>query len=270
MENIEEKAPNGSIKDPGFDSEWSRKRKQDVLDLFSVQAKTYDRDDNLIGGMLHHNWCKVTMKHVGEFVKNKDKVQMLDLACGTGFITYNVAKRFNNVEIDAFDITKEMVDQAILRYEKEGCGRHIRFWVGDAEVSYGSEKYDLITNCFAFRNFANKKLAVQNVFDALRPGGMYIIQDMTKAEKGPFRAMYLFALKRLLPIAARIIGIRAESPRYLYGTVLLMPTNQQITDLLEEVGFRSTGSVYLSSGMGCIITGYKPNNSLKDIQNEDS
>ena len=270
MGNIEEKAPSNNIEDPGFDSEWSKKRKQDVLDLFSVQAKTYDRDDNLIGGMLHHNWCKVTMKRVGAFVKDKEKVQMLDLACGTGFITYNVAKRFDNVEIDAFDITKEMVDQAILRYEKEGRMRHIRFWVGDAEVPYGEEKYDLITNCFAFRNFANKRLAVQNVYKALKPGGMYIIQDMTKAEKGPFRAVYLFALKRLLPIASRIIGIRAESPRYLYGTVLLMPTNRQITDLLQEEGFEKTDSVYLSGGMGCIIVGYKPKNSLKDIQNESS
>ena len=257
MEDIQEKV-SSAIEDPGFDSEWSKKRKQDVLDLFSVQAKTYDRDDNLIGGFLHHNWCRKTMKHVGDFVEGKEKVQMLDLACGTGFITYNVARRFTNVDIDAFDITKEMVDQAIMRYEKDGNDRHIRFWVGDAEVPYGEEKYDLITNCFAFRNFANKRLAIQNVYNALKPGGMYIIQDMTKAEKGPFRAAYLFALKRLLPIASRIIGIRAESPRYLYGTVLLMPKNGDITALLQEEGFENTYSTYLSGGMGCIIIGYKP------------
>jgi len=268
MEDIQKKS-GSSIQDPGFDSEWSKQRKQDVLDLFSVQAKTYDRDDNIIGGFLHHSWCRKTMKYVGKFVSGKEKTQMLDLACGTGFITYNVAKRFANVDIDAFDITKEMVDQAIIRYEKEGCNRRIRFWVGDAEVPYGQEKYDFITNCFAFRNFANKRLAVQNVYNALKPGGMYIIQDMTKAEKGPFRALYLFALKNLLPVVSRIIGIRPESPRYLYGTVMLMPKNGEITTLLQEEGFEKTYSTYLSGGMGCIVIGYKPqNNSLVETKGE--
>ena len=119
------------------------------------------------------------------------------------------------------------------------------------------EKYDIITTCFAFRNFANKSLAVENVFQALKPGGIFIIQDMTKPERGLFRKLYLFALKNMLPVVSKILGIAKTSPGYLYNTVMLMPKNKDIKTLLESKGFTDVYYKSLSSGMGCLVVGYK-------------
>jgi len=246
-----------NIKDPGLESDWAKKRKKDVVELFSVQASKYDLHDDIIGLGVHRLWARRLEKEVSRFMEGRSSTKMLDLACGTGFIAFRVAGRHENIDIDGFDITPEMVAVAKARKDKSFSKRNMNFWVGDSEIAYGREKYDIITTCFAFRNFANKSLAVENVFKAMKPGGIFIIQDMTKPERGFFRKLYLFGLKNMLPIVSRILGIAKTSPGYLYNTVMLMPENEAIKSLLESRGFKDVYFKRLSLGTGCIVVGYK-------------
>jgi len=246
-----------NIKDPGLESDWAKKRKKDVVELFSAQASKYDLHDDIIGLGVHRLWARRLEKEVKGFIAGRKSATMLDLACGTGFVAFRVARKHRNIDIDGFDITQEMVAVAKARKDKDFKDRNINFWVGDSEVPYGKEKYDIITTCFAFRNFANKSLAVENVFKALKPGGIFIIQDMTKPEKGYFKKIYLFALKNILPIVSRVLGIARTSPGYLYNTVMLMPKNKDIQSLLESKGFENVYFKSLSLSIGCIVVGFK-------------
>ncbi|ADJ25445.1 Methyltransferase type 11 [Dehalogenimonas lykanthroporepellens BL-DC-9] len=245
------------LQDPGFESETARKRKAYMLELFGYQAPKYDLHDDIVGMGIHRRWVKDVLKIIGHYRQGKSDLKMLDLACGTGFVTFNTARHFPDIEIDAFDLVPEMVDVAKGRYEKGFKERNIKFWVADAEQPFGENKYDIIATCFAFRNFANKNLAAQNVFKALKPGGMFIIQDMTKPEKQPLRGLYLFALKYLLPIAGTILGTAKGSPRYLYHSVMLLPRNTDIARILTDNGFSDVWHKYQSGGMGTVVVGYK-------------
>ncbi len=247
-----------SIEDPGLDSIEAQQRKQYMVDLFVTQAKNYDLHDDIYGFYAHRLWVLSLLRVVKSFMQGRSSARMLDLACGTGFITFNVAKRFDNIDIDGFDISPEMVAVARKRYQKSFKGRNIEFWVGDAELPCGEGRYDIVTTCFAFRNFANKSLAVENVFKALKPGGVFIIQDMTKPERQPLRAVYLFALKHLLPVLARILGTEKGAARDLYNAVQLMPRNAEIKALLEGKGFAAVSCKGRTMGMGCIVVGNKP------------
>ncbi|MBG7617291.1 MAG: ubiquinone/menaquinone biosynthesis methyltransferase [Chloroflexi bacterium] len=247
-----------SIKDPGFESEWSQNRKKDVKELFKVQAKKYDLHDDIIGLGMHRMWARQVMKSIGAFVAGRDEANLLDLGCGTGFIAFRVAQKYSNIDIDGFDITEEMIEVAKQRQDKYFANRKMNFWVGDAEIPYGQDKYDVITTCFAFRNYANKALATENIFKALKPGGMLVIQEMTKPEHQPMRGIYLFALKNFLPVIGKIIGVAPASPQYLYKTVMLMPKNKDVKTLLEEKGFSNVSYKSMSFGIGTVIVGYKP------------
>jgi demethylmenaquinone methyltransferase/2-methoxy-6-polyprenyl-1,4-benzoquinol methylase len=249
------KAP---IRDPGFDSPEARQRKRYMVELFGYQAPKYDFHDDVIGLGIHRWWARDIIKEVRNFMQGRSSARMLDLACGTGFVIFNVAKRFNNIDIDGFDISPEMVAVARKRHQKDFKGRKIELWVGDAELPCGEGRYDIVTTCFAFRNFANKSIAVDNVFKALKPGGVFIIQDMTKPERQPFRATYLFALKYLLPVVAKILGTEKGAARYLYNSVQSMPRNTEIKVLLESTGFVGVSCKGQTMGMGCIFVGNKP------------
>lgn len=246
------------IKDPGLDSEEAQRRKQYMVELFDYQAKSYDFHDDIIGMGVHRRWVRDITKVVKRFMQGRTRARMLDLACGTGFVTFSVARRFDNIDIDGFDISPEMVAVASRRLENGFEDRGINLWVGDAELACGENKYDIVTTCFAFRNFANKSLAAENVFRALKPGGIFIIQDLTKPEHQPLKGIYLFAMKYLLPIPARILGTEKRAPRYLYDSVVLMPANAVIKKLLENRGFESVSYKSQSFGIACLVVGYKP------------
>jgi len=244
------------VEDPGLDSEQAIQRKQYMRELFAVQAKNYDLHNDIIGG-LHRLWFLSLLGEIGKFMKNRESARMLALACGTGFVAFQVARRFDNIDIDLFDLSPEMVAIA-----KERCkgfeGRNFNFWVGDAEIPYGENKYDIIVTRFSFRNFANKNLATENVIKALKPGGVFIILDLTKPEHQPIKGLYLLSMRYLLPIPARILGIEKRAPRYLYNSVLMMPKNSELKMLLESKGFGDVSYKSLTFGIACMITGYKP------------
>jgi len=229
-----------------------------MVRLFNYQAPHYDLHDDLIGLGIHRGWGRDVVREVGRFMQGRRSAYMLDLACGTGFITFNVARNFTNIRIDAFDITPGMIEEANKRKAKKFSQRDINFWVGDAEIPYGEAKYNLVTTCFAFRNFANKNLAAQNVFTALKPGGTFILQDMTKPEKGLFRALYLFAFKHLMPLVARLVGTEKGAPHYLYSSVMSMPKNDDIGLILTSKGFINVHHRYQSWGMGTLVVAEKP------------
>lgn len=249
------------IHDPGFDSEEAHKRKQYMVDLFVVQAKNYDFHDDVFGLYAHRFWMRTVLKIMGRFLKDLKHVDMLDLACGTGFVTFNTARNFDNVDIEAFDISPDMLAVAKERYEKYFKGRNIKFWRGDAEVPFGEEKYDLVTTSFAYRNFANKGIATENVFNALKPGGLFIIQDLTKPERHPMRGLYIFYMKYILPVLTGILGTEKSAARWLYKSAMMMPTNGQIVKLMESKGFEKCQYKSLSLGIACVIWGFKPEKS---------
>jgi demethylmenaquinone methyltransferase/2-methoxy-6-polyprenyl-1,4-benzoquinol methylase len=226
--------------------------------LFEAQAKNYDFHDDVYGLSAHRLWVLSPLNEIKKFMKGRAAAKMLDLACGTGFIIFNVARRYANIDIDGFDLSPEMIAIARERRDQKFKDRGINLWLGDAEIPYAENKYDIITVSFGFRNFANKNLAVENAFKALKPGGMFIIQDLTKPERQPFRGLYLFYMKYLLPIFAKILGTEKTAAGWLLKSVLMMPKNSEIKALLEKQGFEGVFYRSLTFGIACMVAGYKP------------
>ncbi len=254
MKNIVET----SIKDPGLDSQQAILRKQYMRDLFKTQAESYDFHDDVYGFYAHRLWVLSLLGVIKKFMFSKKSARMLDLACGTGFVAFNVAKRYQNIDISGFDISPHTIEVAKKRRDKKFKDRKINFYLGDAELPYGDNKYGIITTSFAFRNFANKNLAAENVFRALEPGGVFIIQDLTKPEFQPLKSIYLFYMKYMLPIFTRILGSERTVAAWLYKSVMMMPPNSEIKSLLESKGFEGVYHKSLSLGIACLIVGYKP------------
>ncbi|ADJ25444.1 Methyltransferase type 11 [Dehalogenimonas lykanthroporepellens BL-DC-9] len=246
------------VKDPGLESEEARKRKEYMVDLFVVQAKNYDFHDDIYGLYAHRFWIRTMVRIVEKFMKNRERADMLDMGCGTGFVTFNVARKMKNIDIESFDLSPDMIAVAKERYEKGFKGRNIKFWVADAEQPFGENKYDIVTTSFAYRNFANKNLATKNVFNALKPGGIFIIQDLTKPEKQPMKGLYAFYMKYILPVLARILGTEKTAAGWLKKSTDMMPSNAQIQKILEEAGMVNCYYKSLSAGIACIIVGFKP------------
>jgi len=231
-----------------------------MVDLFVRQAEHYDFHDDVYGFYAHHLWVRSLLKVVKDQMRRTEYAQMLDLACGTGFVTYKVASRHRNIDVDGFDLSPHMLEVAKGRKERDFKDRNINFWVGDSEESFGENKYDIVTVSFAWRNFVNKNLATANVFKSLKPGGVFIIQDLTKPEHQPMQGLYLFYMKYILPLMTRILGTEKSADQWLLKSVKMMPKNIEIKEILEKAGFENTYYKSMSLGIACLVVGYKPKN----------
>lgn len=95
-------------------------------------------------------------KSINSFIKNlpirNNKYLILDAGCGTGLISYALAKKIPKAEIISFDLSKEMIKAAERLRQSE---KNIRFFIGNAEnddVLYNltNQKFELKKNSFDF------------------------------------------------------------------------------------------------------------------------
>jgi tRNA (cmo5U34)-methyltransferase len=148
-----------------------------VRDLFDQCALAYDVDrpklvpsfDVLYG----------TAMQVIPFTTDA-KIQVLDLGSGTGLFGAMVAKAFPEAKLHLTDISEAMLAQARQRFE------------GNPRVTYSLQehsslsatlKYDLVISALSIHHLedSDKRTLFRKIYEALRPGGMFINVDQALA-----------------------------------------------------------------------------------------
>jgi demethylmenaquinone methyltransferase/2-methoxy-6-polyprenyl-1,4-benzoquinol methylase len=140
-----------------------------VPTFFNNTANSYDRIVN---------WT--TFGRDG-FWKNKILEQLsnqktvLDLACGTGILTKQIAEKLPNAKITGVDITKNYLEKA---KEKLNAYQNISFVNQDAEKLDLGEKFDCITASY-LPKYCIADVLIKNCIDHLSVGGKIILHDFT-------------------------------------------------------------------------------------------
>jgi demethylmenaquinone methyltransferase/2-methoxy-6-polyprenyl-1,4-benzoquinol methylase len=115
------------------------------------------------------------------FWKNKILEQLstektlLDLACGTGILTKQIAQKFPQSEIVGVDITKTYLEKA---KEKLNSYRNVSFVHQDAEKLDLGRKFDCITASY-LPKYCESKILIKTCLDHLNVGGKIILHDFT-------------------------------------------------------------------------------------------
>jgi demethylmenaquinone methyltransferase/2-methoxy-6-polyprenyl-1,4-benzoquinol methylase len=123
---------------------------------------------------------------------------ILDLACGTGILTFKLARAFPESHITAIDLQEEYIQQAEGKKRINGMKR-VEFHVQSAEtVCEGT--YDIITASY-LPKYVDLDVVIANCAQILNPGGILIFHDFIYPEKVFLRILYngyWLALKPLL------------------------------------------------------------------------
>lgn len=101
----------------------------------------------------------------------------VDLACGTGDLTIELAKKFQSLEIVGVDLTAPMIDVARAR-----CALpNVRYVVGDmCHLDLPDASVDLVTGGYALRNAPVLDDALREIRRVLKPGGRAAFLDFIK------------------------------------------------------------------------------------------
>ena len=100
---------------------------------------------------------------------------VLDLACGTGILTKQIAKKLPQAEIVGVDITKNYLEKA---KEKLISFQNISFVNQDAEKLNLGKKFDCITASY-LPKYCTADVLIKNCLEHLNVGGKIILHDFT-------------------------------------------------------------------------------------------
>ena len=112
---------------------------------------------------------------------------VLDIAGGTGDVTFTVARTKHPRHIQCTDLVPEMLDVARMHIDEgDGAGVPIDFEVVDAQnIPYEDASYDVITMAYGIRNMPERDRALGEMFRVLKPGGSLVCPAQKPAGRKP-------------------------------------------------------------------------------------
>ena len=100
-------------------------------------------------------------------------MNVLDIGCGTGITTTQIAKKINNIgNVSGLDFSETMINEAIKYSEKLGI-KNINFAVKDIQnEELKILEYDAAFSRFGVMFFSNPIMAFKNIYSALKKNGI--------------------------------------------------------------------------------------------------
>ena len=129
---------------------------------FSRNARTYDAYASV----------QKTMSHkLMDLVKVRQVTNILEIGCGTGYLTSLLIQTFPEAKVTALDLASGMIDVAKERMIDEGKEKHVEFICADIETDFPNQVYDLIISNATFQWFNHPSDMAQEILTHLKPEG---------------------------------------------------------------------------------------------------
>ena len=232
-------------------------KKQQVSKMFDNIAGNYDFLNHFLSLNMDKTWRR---KMISELSSVNPKY-VLDVATGTADVAINTIKqlKINDLNIKGVDISAEMLNIGRKKINTEGLSERIELTLGDSEqLPYEGNKFDAVTVAFGVRNFENLERGLQEMHRVLRGGGKLVVLEFSKPTSFPFRQLYNFYFKYILPIIGKLTSKDNRAYSYLYESVQAFPDGDKFITVLNKIGFKDTQCKPLTLGICSIYVGYKP------------
>jgi len=225
-----------------------------VGDVFDSVAQNYDLMNDLMSFGIHRLWKKIAVETSGL----REDFIVLDLAGGTGDMVKLMRSKISNKgSIILSDINWSML--------KEGRNRLIDEGVEDVQIAqidaqylpFKDNTFDLITIAFGLRNVTDKKSALESILSSLKPGGKLMILEFSRPTNEFFRELYDIFSFEVIPKIGEFVAQSEDSYRYLAESIRMHPTQEELKDLMESVGFSNCNFDDLTNGVVAIHSGKK-------------
>jgi demethylmenaquinone methyltransferase/2-methoxy-6-polyprenyl-1,4-benzoquinol methylase len=222
--------------------------------MFDSISKHYDRLNHLLSFGTDRFWRRRAVSLIGRYAKPKT---VLDVATGTGDLAIE-ALRLQPEKVTGIDISSRMLEEGRRKIETLGSGDRIELLKGDASaIGFSDGTFDVVMSAFGVRNFENTLAGLTEMCRVVRPGGMIMVLEFSRPAWFPFRQIYGFYFRRILPRIGRKVSGDSSAYSYLPDSVMSFPDNERFLGLLEKAGFSGVAQKRLTGGIASIYTGFR-------------
>lgn len=165
---------------------------------------------------------------------NPNHSNILDVCTGTGDIAIMLAKKFPNASITALDFSLEMLKIAKIKSKN----LNINFINNNAlDMPFLNNSFDLCTISFGLRNLPDITAAIKEIHRILATNGELLIIDLGKPK---MNWLYPLILDKVIPILGKIFHENKYPYQYLVESQKDFPSPQNLSKVLQSVGFADT------------------------------
>jgi demethylmenaquinone methyltransferase/2-methoxy-6-polyprenyl-1,4-benzoquinol methylase len=228
--------------------------KEQVETMFNSISGHYDRLNHLLSLGTDRLWRNRAIKLTGRFI---DPVIILDVATGTADLAI-AALKLNPEKITGIDISDRMLETGRDKIARLGLESKIELTRGSAErIMYQDETFDAVMSAFGVRNFENTVKGLSEMYRVLRSGGMIMILEFSKPSWFPFKQVYGFYFRRIVPWIGRRVSGNESAYSYLPDSVMSFPVNEDFLQLLADAGFQDVRQKKMTGGIASIYYGFR-------------
>jgi demethylmenaquinone methyltransferase/2-methoxy-6-polyprenyl-1,4-benzoquinol methylase len=223
------------------------KQPDEVAGMFDTVATNYDLTNAVLSGGNAALWRYATVKAIDPLPGER----ILDIACGTG--TSSVALTRTGATVVGLDFSPGMLAQARRKHST------LEFVQGDAtKLPFVSDEFDAVTISFGLRNVVEPKLAIDEMYRVLKPGGRLVITEFSRPPVALLRAGYFSYLKYVMPTVASVTGSNTEAYKYLEESIKEWPDQGTLSQWIRGAGFTRVAYRNLTAGIVAMHRGRKP------------
>jgi demethylmenaquinone methyltransferase / 2-methoxy-6-polyprenyl-1,4-benzoquinol methylase len=228
-------------------------KKEQVAKMFDNISARYDFLNHLLSLGIDKAWRKRAIR----MLKPIKPQMMLDVATGTGDFAVQ-ALDLKPQKIIGIDISEGMLEMGRKKIMRMGVTHLIELKKGDSEnLGFEDNKFDAVTVAFGVRNFENLEKGLREIYRVMRPGGMLVILEFSRPRRFPFRHIYNFYFKLILPKIGQLISKDRSAYTYLPASVEAFPDGEAFEAILRKIGFKDTACRPLTFGISSIYAGTK-------------
>jgi demethylmenaquinone methyltransferase/2-methoxy-6-polyprenyl-1,4-benzoquinol methylase len=228
-------------------------KKEQVAQMFDNISHKYDFLNHFLSLGIDIYWRKKAVK----LLKPEKPQLILDIATGTGDFAIE-AVALNPKQIIGVDISEGMLQVGKEKIKRKGLEHIIELRKGDSErLRFEDNYFDAVIVSFGVRNFENLEKGLRDMYRVLKPGGTCLVMEFSKPKTFPFKQLYNFYFRSILPLIGKVVSKDQAAYTYLPASVQAFPDGEDFIRLFKQVGFNSTKCIPLTFGINSIYLGKK-------------
>ncbi len=218
--------------------------------LFSGTGATYDLIATLFTGGIDKLWKR---KILDQMPLNPNCV--VDLASGTGIVTFALARRYPNSKVIGVELRSEYMEIARARALREKID-NVEFVLSRAEDVQLQHTADAITSSYLVK-YANLDHLARNMHKMLEPGGLVVMHEFTYPASPVIRWAWEFYMLLMSNIGSRLFPHWRTIFNELPGLIRRTTWVEDAITALKAEGFVDIHFESLTVGAAGIITARK-------------
>ena len=227
-----------------------------VRNMFAEISGSYDRMNHLLSLNIDRYWRWKTVRKVPP----EGDAPILDVCTGTGdlALAYHKAAK-GNVEVVGTDFCAEMLDIAREKKNRHNLNGEVKFVEADTQqLPFDDDKFQIVTVAFGLRNVADTQLGLNEMARVCKPGGRVAILEFSTPTMQPFKGLYQFYFKNILPRIGQLF-CKNDSAAYNYlpESVGEFLQGEELAKPMREAGLRDVWYKQLTLGVATLYVGTK-------------